>query len=35
LEWVQEPGYDPAALKAAFQSQMLGRFLTETLLRRE
>ncbi len=35
LEWVQEPAYDPAALKAAFQANMLGSFLTETLLRRE
>ena len=35
LDWVREPQYDPAALKAAFQSKMLSSLITDTLLRRE
>ncbi len=35
LEWVDSPAYDPAAIKADFRSNMWGRLLTETLLRRE
>jgi len=35
LEWVQSPLYDPAGMKAQFRSEMWGRLVTETLLRRE
>ena len=35
LEWVDSPAYDPDAIKADFRSNMWGRALTETLLRRE
>jgi len=35
LDWVRRPEYDPKALKEAFQAQMWGSLLTETLLRRE
>jgi protein tyrosine/serine phosphatase len=34
-EWVQTSAYDPKGMKATFQSQMWGRLLTESLLRRE
>ena len=35
LEWVDSPAYDPDAIKADFRSNMWGRALTETVLRRE
>ena len=35
VEWVQTEDYDPARLKSEFQSTMVGRFITETVLRRE
>ena len=35
LEWVDSPGYDEAAIKADFRSNMWGRLLTEGLLKRE
>jgi hypothetical protein len=35
LDWVDSPAYDPAAIKADFRSNMWGRWLTESVLRRE
>ena len=35
LEWVMSPLYDPAGMKAQFRSEMWGRLITETLLKRE
>jgi protein tyrosine/serine phosphatase len=35
LEWVESPAYDPAGMKAQFRSEMWGRLLTDTLLKRE
>lgn len=35
LEWVDSPAYDPRGMKAEFRSQIWGRLLNDTLLRRE
>ena len=35
VEWVQQPDYDPVALKADFHETWWGTLLTEKLLRRE
>jgi protein tyrosine/serine phosphatase len=35
VEWVERPEYDPAKIKAQFRAGRLGRFLTESVLRRE
>jgi len=32
---VERPEYDPAKIKAQFRAGRLGRFLTESVLRRE
>jgi protein tyrosine/serine phosphatase len=35
LEWVDQPAYDPAAIKAEFRANWWGTLVTERLLRRE
>lgn len=35
VEWVESPGYDPAAIKADFRARWWGTLLTEKLARRE
>jgi protein tyrosine/serine phosphatase len=35
LQWVERPGYDPAAIKAEFRANWWGKLLTDRLLRRE
>jgi protein tyrosine/serine phosphatase len=35
LEWMEQPDYDPVAIREAFRSQWWGRVLVDRLLRRE
>lgn len=35
IEWMQQPDYDPVALREAFRSQWWGRVLVDRILRRE